>query len=82
VRHAEAGEIAVGILDCGGTLVMEIADDGRGLPEEGPKQGGAGIRNMRYRASLIGAELVFMPRATGGTQVVCILQERFPGSQA
>ncbi|MEK7466231.1 MAG: histidine kinase [Planctomycetota bacterium] len=82
VRHAEAGEIAVGLLDCGGTLVMEIVDDGRGLPEDGPKQGGAGIRNMRYRAGLIGAEIVFMPRANGGTQVVCVLQENFPGSQA
>jgi signal transduction histidine kinase len=82
VRHAEAREITVGLQDCGGTLIMEIADDGRGLPEEGLRHGGAGIRNMRYRAGLIDAELVFMPRPNGGTQVVCTLQEKFPGSQA
>ncbi|MCE9581474.1 MAG: hypothetical protein K8T20_03050 [Planctomycetes bacterium] len=82
IRHAEAREILVGLQDCGGTLVMEIADDGRGLPEEGLRQGGAGIRNMRYRAGLIDAGIVFLPRLSGGTQVVCALQENCSGSQA
>jgi two-component system, NarL family, sensor histidine kinase UhpB len=39
----------------GGSLVLTVSDDGDGLPADG--EPGSGIRGMRERAALIGAEL-------------------------
>ena len=35
--------------------------------------GGLGLKIMRYRASVIGAQLTILPREGGGTLVVCAL---------
>jgi two-component system, NarL family, sensor histidine kinase UhpB len=50
------------------SVVMTVSDDGRGLSE--PGRSGAGIRGMRERAALIGAELeIGSTPAGGGCQV-------------
>ena len=76
VKHAQATEVAVsaGVHSepgggCG--LVLEITDDGIGLPTFESSRPGRGIRNMRQRARLIGATLELMPRPNGlqGTTV-------------
>lgn len=46
--------------------LLRVSDDGRG-PGAGPE--GAGIRGMRERALLVGAELEVVARAGGGTEV-------------
>ena len=50
---------------------LEICDDGKGLIDANPAGDGLGLRTMRYRAEMIGAELniVRLPRA--GTCVIC-----------
>jgi signal transduction histidine kinase len=56
-----------------GTLVLSIQDDGSGLPEEGDRQNGIGLRLMRHRASLIGGVLSVLPAEGRGTVVTCTL---------
>ncbi len=74
-RHAEARRVEVALY--GGkeadeeTVVLEVADDGRGI---GAAREGAGLRGMRERALLIGAMLdIWSPdevSATGtGTRI-------------
>jgi two-component system sensor histidine kinase UhpB len=55
-RHAQAGEAALTLDDDGeGGLLVTVTDDGRGLAAGA--EPGTGIRGMRERAALIGAEL-------------------------
>jgi two-component system sensor histidine kinase UhpB len=55
-------------------LTLRILDDGQG----GDLREGAGIRGMRERALLIGAELTIAARASGGTDVRLVV----PGVEA
>lgn len=66
IRHASAenAEIILRRSACGVELL--VRDDGRGL--RGAAEG-AGIRGMRERALLVGAELTIGPGPAGGTEV-------------
>ena len=44
-------------------LHIEVTDDGEGLPEEAVRAGARGLKNMHYRAGLIGARLDITSRA-------------------
>ncbi|MFI1469261.1 HAMP domain-containing sensor histidine kinase [Streptomyces wuyuanensis] len=65
-RHAEARRVEVSLRRAGDTVVLDVSDDGRGI---GPAPEGAGIRGMRERALLIGAELDVVRAARPGTRV-------------
>ena len=73
VKHAKARNMAFSaqVRDAGerGTLCIEIADDGIGLPAEPSRPGGRGLKNMRLRAQQIGARLHVEPGQGGGTLV-------------
>ncbi len=56
-------------------LIAEVTDGGKGLPESMPPDG-MGLRIMRYRAEMAGAELR-IERLEPGTRVAC----RIPGAQ-
>jgi two-component system, NarL family, sensor histidine kinase UhpB len=67
-RHADAdaAELAIDVDD--GCLVLTVSDGGRGMAPD--RRAGSGIRGMRERATLIGAELSIGPRdGTGGCRV-------------
>ncbi len=53
-------------------LCIEITDDGVGVPDEAARPGARGLKNMRYRAEQIGAELAITRRAApdSGTHVL------------
>lgn len=66
VRHARATAVELSLQHCPGHVRLRIRDNGRGIrgaPE------GAGVRGMRERALLIGAQLTVAPGPGGGTQV-------------
>ncbi|WP_020387387.1 sensor histidine kinase [Kribbella catacumbae] len=65
-RHAEATEVVVRLYRDGDIVRLLICDDGRGI---GLAHEGAGIRGMRERALLIGANLDLAPAPKGGVQV-------------
>jgi signal transduction histidine kinase len=75
-RHAQATKAEVVVREGQGSVIVEITDDGRGMPDSsrlGPRgdglEGGFGMSGMRERAELVGGELDFLPAAGGGTTV-------------
>ncbi|HTF09327.1 MAG TPA: sensor histidine kinase [Asanoa sp.] len=74
-RHARAGQVDLTLRRAPGGVELLVRDDGRGLrgaPE------GAGIRGMRERALLAGAELTVGGSPAGGTEVRLRLPARDP----
>jgi signal transduction histidine kinase len=52
-------------------ITVEVADNGVGLPQgSAQEEGGMGLQIMKYRASVIGAELRIRSKETG-TTVAC-----------
>ncbi|MFE5537993.1 sensor histidine kinase [Streptomyces sp. NPDC056492] len=73
VRHADAGSCRVEIAYGPDELALEIADDGRGIPEGGPPGAGFGLTGMRERATLPGGRFEAGPRPGGGFRVAATL---------
>jgi two-component system sensor histidine kinase UhpB len=67
LRHADATEVVVTLRQEDGQVVLEVADNGRGLPSDAVEQG---MRGMRERAIVINAHLDVHARPQGGT---CLL---------
>jgi two-component system, NarL family, sensor histidine kinase UhpB len=65
-RHAGATRLDLVLERVGGKVVLQVRDYGRGF---NGARSGSGIRGMRERALLIGAELSIGPAARGGTTV-------------
>lgn len=65
-RHADAQRVEVGLHGTDDAVVLEIADDGRGMEAVCE---GAGIRGMRERALLAGATLDIASTPGTGTRV-------------
>ena len=70
VRHANAGRIAIELCARDGELILQVEDDGAGLPVDLPGSG-MGLRTMAYRARILRGELTLGPTPGGGTRVVC-----------
>ena len=71
-RHAHATQVDVSLTATGDSLVLCIADNGRG----GAEQQGAGIEGMRERALLVGATLSLTSPPGGGTMVRLMIPNR------
>ena len=65
-RHAETTRVDLSLAHVNGRVVLRVRDHGRGLDGARP---GSGIRGMRERAMLIGAELSIRPALPTGTEV-------------
>lgn len=69
IKHAQASEIHVSVTVAGDWLVVEVADDGRGL--QGPSDPtGHGLSNIRERMRLVGGAAELGARPGGGARVV------------
>jgi signal transduction histidine kinase len=70
LKHARARTVWVrcALQDGSGVLLLEVADDGAGVPADagGP---GQGLQNMRLRAEALGGRVAVEPRPGGGTRV-------------
>lgn len=75
VLHAGAGTIEIRLEREGGRIVLEVADDGRGMPPEATLSEGLGLRIMRDRAALIGGRLEIESEPETGTRIRCIVVE-------
>ena len=70
VRHAQAERVLVTLEpDLDGSVVLTVRDDGVGLPDP-VADGSSGIRGMRERALLVGAQLRVDAVDPNGTQIV------------
>jgi two-component system sensor histidine kinase UhpB len=70
-RHAQARRVEVSIRLDHGRIVLQIADDGQGLPAGGQAaHGHLGLVGMRERAALLGGELELVSAPGQGTRVI------------
>ena len=78
VRHAQAriGQVRIGLESAPFSLLLEISDDGVGLPAH--VQAGVGLTSMRERAAELGGSCTIAPAVGGGTRV----SVRLPCGQA
>jgi signal transduction histidine kinase len=69
-RHAGASQVQVGLFEAGDQVVLEVRDNGKGIPLESVESSDSlGLIGMRERAAMLGGDITFARRPTGGTQV-------------
>lgn len=78
VRHGRVHRVEITAVQEGGTLLLSIRDDGSGLPPEGQRGAGLGLRIMAHRAAILGAHFSVTDRPGGGTLVECRLNQPLP----
>ena len=74
VKHGKAQHVRVQLASRDGEINMQISDDGSGIQPRSEQHAGMGMRIMRYRAKMIGAEIdVHSEEASGkhGTVITC-----------
>jgi PAS domain S-box-containing protein len=71
VRHGKAKGIVVSLKNEGDLFTMSIENDGACFPQDSRSEDGLGLKIMRYRADMIGANIAFIDRHEGGASVVC-----------
>lgn len=71
VKHASATSVTVELYRNGEGLTLVVRDDGRGFaPEQAEAPDRFGLRGMRERAALVGAQLTIEPLKEGGPSLV------------
>ena len=73
IKHGYAKHIEIQLSKTESGTVVEITDDGVGLPDPLPANRGMGLRIMAHRALMIGGSLTVRRGTDGGTVVTCIL---------
>lgn len=82
VEHASATVVTLRIALEGNRIMLEIADDGCGLPPEGVLHPGNGLGNMRLRAAELGGTCEFLVSVEGRGTVVRLTVPAKPQSAA
>ena len=68
-RHAGASRVEVALEPGVDSVVLRVADDGRGIDEAAAVDGHGGLRGMRERALLVGGALAIRRGRAGGVEV-------------
>jgi PAS domain S-box-containing protein len=72
IRHSRASDVTVSLETVSGELHLRIDDNGRGFEEPTPEAlGGLGLKIMRYRAQMLGGDLILESGPNGGASVRC-----------
>jgi two-component system sensor kinase FixL len=72
VRHSFASEVCICLETVGEELQLRIDDNGRGFAQKAQDSAlGLGLKMMRYRARMLGGDLVLETSANGGASVRC-----------
>ena len=73
IKHGRSDQILIELSSDDNGIVLEIRDNGQGMPETFPT-GGMGLRIMSYRAKLIGSSLEIKGNEGKGAVVKCSLR--------
>ena len=68
-RHADARRVAIALEPGADSVVLLVADDGRGFAGGAAPEGHGGLRGMRERAVLLGGTLKIVPGRDGGVEI-------------
>ena len=68
IRHAQARQLRVRVRASQGELLLDLTDDGSGVPSV--VAAGAGMRNMRTRAGELEGRIDWAPGTEGGAKVL------------
>jgi len=71
IKHSKCKKIVIRLEAGADDVILTIADDGVGLPQNPPEGKGMGLRIMAYRASVIGAVFSVERQPSRGTRVTC-----------
>ncbi len=71
VKHGKAKRVAISLKPDGDRIALSISDDGAGFSTEAKKSNGMGLHIMKYRASVVGAELKIHSEPYRGATVTC-----------
>ena len=74
IKHSGARSITLSLRRRQNLLSLSVADDGCGMPEVIHAGDGMGVRMMKYRADVIGADFSIGRRKNHGTRISCVLQ--------
>jgi signal transduction histidine kinase len=70
-KYAQCSEVTVDLSDAGGTLTLDIADNGCGIsPEQFDKPRAYGLKGLRERARTVGGWLDVSSREGQGTSII------------
>ena len=70
-KYAQCSAVTVDLSDAGGTLTLDIADNGRGIsPEQFDKPRAYGLKGLRERARTVGGWLDVSSRVGLGTSII------------
>jgi PAS domain S-box-containing protein len=71
-RHGRASTIKIDCRIENQALVLEVSDDGLGIPSTSERREGMGLKSMYYRARMIGGTITINALEDGGTEVCCV----------
>jgi signal transduction histidine kinase len=74
LRHGRPRRVTVRLLTAGGSVIVEVCDDGDGFDPAVPTPGRLGLVSMRERAARIGGRLQLTSRPGRGTTVRASVQ--------
>jgi PAS domain S-box-containing protein len=77
-RHGHATRVDIFLLVTPTTFLLRITDDGEGIQLPMSPYSGMGLKIMRYRAGMIGAQFEIAPHAPRGTEI-CVAGEQPEG---
>ncbi|TVR18341.1 MAG: PAS domain S-box protein [Balneolaceae bacterium] len=73
VKHGDASKVAISMEYDDTKLVVKIEDNGTGFNKNWDKQKGLGVRIMKFRSRLIGANLEIENNSKGGATIIITL---------
>ena len=76
-RHAQATALWITHKQVDEDLIISVRDNGIGMPDHNQNRDGLGLRSMRYRCTLINADLNIRSSASEGTEIVCTIKTRY-----
>jgi signal transduction histidine kinase len=75
IKHGQATEILISLKVTTSGVVLRVQDNGCGLPKNGPKNTGMGLRVIQHRARMIGGTAAIRPRNECGAVVTCTFRK-------